>query len=93
MRVTVLQFRLSVFVTASDLPSSHLPCTVTHLRVEYFVFFEFFFNSLMDESPCSDARCQTQAICHQTLALIFAKLLDLSHVFASDKMSVLFVTI
>lgn len=47
----------------------------------------------MDESPCSEACCQIQTICHQTLALISAKLLGLSHVFASDKMSVLFVTI
>lgn len=48
---------------------------------------------VMDESPCHEVCCQIQAICHQTLALIFAKLLALGSVFDSDKMSVLFVTI
>lgn len=47
----------------------------------------------MDESPFFEVCCQIPVICQQMLALIFARLLGLNHVFDSSKMSVLFVTI
>ena len=47
----------------------------------------------MDEGPCSEAHCQIRAIYYQMLPLTSAMFLGLSHVFASDKVSLLFVTI